>query len=193
MTEAYRTVLAPSAGREQFQELARSAGWQLHNVVQPTEAQPYEEIWSVDGGAGSAHYVEDDRIGVASVLTMGERAGELADLVRQGLSTVTPDEVLVWAYVVGESGDPGGRVQALGYLAAVAPGEPSDAFVAVLEDALRDNRVEVRRAALYTCVYLSWLELVPLVESVREGDPDVTTRENAALVLAAINQYRESP
>jgi hypothetical protein len=190
VTTEYRTVLAPGVSREQFQDLALSSEWQLHTVVEPTAERPYEEVWSIDGGTSSAHYVEDDRLGVAIVTTMGDRAAGLAELVRRGLSALTPAEVLVWAYAVGTEGDPGERVRSLGYLAAVAPDEPADAFVAVLEDALRDPRAKVRRAALFTCLYLSWLELVPLVEAVRDGDPDETTRDNATRVLEAIHRYR---
>jgi HEAT repeat protein len=179
-----RTVLAPAVGREQFQDLALLNEWRLYTIVN----EPYEQIWSIDDGSSAARYVEDDRIGVASVITMGERAAELAKLVRLGLTALTPEEVLVWVHVLGEEGDPGERVRALGYLAAVAPDEPVDAFVAVLEETLRDHRPEVRRAALYVCVYLSWAELVPLVEAVRDNDPDEATRTNAARVCEAITR-----
>jgi len=158
-------------------------------VVEPAVDRPYEQIWGIDNGTSAVHYVEDDRLGVAVVVTMGERAAELAELVRRGLTALTPAEVLVWVYALGEEGDPGERVRALGYLAAVAPDEPADGFVAVLEEALRDHRPEVRRAALYVCAYLSWAELVPLVEAVRDSDPDETVRTNASQVFDAIRRY----
>ncbi|XVU28348.1 hypothetical protein ACQPZJ_15280 [Actinoplanes sp. CA-054009] len=187
MTTEQRTVLSPLVGREQFQDLALFTGWQLHTVVPADENRPYEEIWTSDGGTSSAHYVEDHLLGVASVVTRGHRAAELAEFVAQHLATLTPAEVLVWVYAVVD--DPGQRVQALGYLAAVAPPEPVDAFVAVLEDALHAGQTEVRRAALYACVYLSWPELMPLVETVRDDDPDETTRLNATRVLEAIRRH----
>jgi len=193
VTSEYRTVLAPAVSREQFQEMALRNEWRVYTIVEPAADRPYEQIWSIDDGTSAAHYVEDDRLRVASVITMGERAAELAEMVRHGLTALTPAEVLVWVYALGEEGDPGERVHALGYLAAVAPAEPSDGFVAVLEESLRDHRPEVRQAALYACVYLSWAELVPPVEAVRDNDPDETTRANAAQVLEAIRRYREPP
>ncbi|GAB3870240.1 HEAT repeat domain-containing protein [Kibdelosporangium lantanae] len=189
MTGDHRTVLAPAVTREQFQDLALLNEWRIYNIIGPSADQPYEQIWSVDEGSSAVHYVEDDRIGVASVVTMGERAAELAALVRQGLTTLSPSEVLVWVYALGEEGDPGERVRALGYLAAVAPDEPVDAFVAVLEEALGDHRPEVRRAALYACVYLSWAEAVPLVEAARDNDSDEAVRTYATQVLDAIRRY----
>ncbi|WP_406636490.1 HEAT repeat domain-containing protein [Amycolatopsis sp. WGS_07] len=188
MTSEQRTVLSPVVGREEFQDLALLSGWQLHTVVQPDESRPYEEIWTADYGTSSAHYVEDYLLGVASVVTMGDRAAELAEFVAQNLSTLTQAEVLVWVYAVVD--DPGQRVQALGYLAAVAPPQAADAFLAVLEDALHASQPEVRQAALYACVYLSWPEVVPLVEAVHNGDPDETTRFNAAQVLEAIRRHQ---
>ncbi len=183
MTDGHRTVLSPSVVREQFQDLALAAGWRLHAVV-GEDGVPYEEIWSVDEDTSSVHYVEDDLLGVASVLTMGERAAELAEYVARHLPTLTREEVLVWAYAVEDAEE---RREALGYLAAIAPREPLDAFAAVLQSALDDPRPEVRRAALFVCAYLSWPTLVPLVEAVRDNDPDETTRADAARVLVAMN------
>lgn len=188
MTREQRTVLAPDVGREQFEDLALLAGWRLYRVIERTDDTPYEQIWTIDNGTSSIHYVEDDLVGVTTVLTRGDREDELTELVTQRLSTLTPTEVLVWAYAVEDAAE---RVKAIGYLAALAPPQPEDAFVAVLETALQDSRAEVRRAALFACAYLSWPEVVPLVEAVRHGDPDEATRSNAAQVLEAILRHRD--
>ena len=184
MASDHRTVLAPSVAREQFQDLALSAGWRPHAVADQ-EGAPYEEVWSVDDDTSSVHYVEDDLLGVASVRTMGDRAAELAEHVARHLPSLTRDEILVWAYVVEDAGE---RRRAIGYVAAIAPNEPLDAVAAVLESALDDPHPEVRDAALFACAHLSWPTLLPLVEAVRDNDPEESVRANAARVLEMMNR-----
>lgn len=184
MVSDHRTVLAPSVTREQFQDSALAAGWRPHAVVDQ-EGAPYEEVWSVDDDTSSVHYMEDDLLGVASVVTMGERAAELTEYLARHLPSLTRDEILVWAYAVEDAGE---RRQAIGYVAASAPNEPLDAVAAVLESALEDPHPQVRDAALFACAYLSWPTLVPLVEAVRDNDLDESVRANATHVLDVMNR-----
>jgi hypothetical protein len=171
--------------------MAALAGWRPYRTVAQIGDARYEEIWTVGNGSDTVLYAEEDLLGVAWVTIKGERVVELAEIVTQQLSTLTPSEVLVWVYAVEDIGE---KVKALYYLAASAPNQPDDAFLAVLENELRHDRTEVRQAAIYACTYMaSWPDVLPLIEAVRDGDPDETTRLYATRALNAIYRNRDSP
>jgi hypothetical protein len=188
MTNDHRVVLAPDVARVEFEDFAILSDWRLHLVTEAGDDNPYEEIWTVGDGTSAVHYVEDGLLGASYVLTMGEDATSLAAEVGERLRTLTTDEAIAWAYVVE---DPNERVRAIGYLAAAAPSEPTEMFVGALAKLLRDEYAEVRNAALFACARLCWPRLDPLLQEVRNQDPDQSVRENAGRTLDAIRRYRD--
>ncbi|WP_315098333.1 HEAT repeat domain-containing protein [uncultured Cellulomonas sp.] len=175
-----RVVLAPTTSRAAFHRLAGSRGWVLRGLVDPTADEPYEEIWRAPGGA--VHYVEDDRLGVASVVVLGDDAEALAAEVTGGLDTLGTAEAMAW-FAVAVTDEQ--RRQAVSHVAATAE-RVDPGVVSVLEEALTDPSPRVRRAALYAAAHLSWPEVLPAVAGMVSGDPDPDLRAWAGRAARAI-------
>jgi HEAT repeat protein len=104
-------------------------------------------------------------------------------VIRRHLKVFTVDEILEeakraktrddWIYVAYE-------------LAAAAPGDYDPRVVQVLERALESESPDVRRAAIIAMGYLEWPQLRPLLERVREKDPDPAVHNEARVMLEGL-------
>ena len=177
-----RITLTPSVSRGTFEHLAHLSGWMLYSVIEQSVEHPYEQIWTVGGGTSAVHYIEDTRLVVAYVLTMGEQEARIADEVVAALPTVGTRDAADWAR---GAADDDSKARAAGYLATTAPAAADAGSLAAFAHLLADPAPAVRRAAAFAASFPSWPELLDLIEPLAAQDPDGDVRATAAAILRA--------
>jgi roadblock/LC7 domain-containing protein len=175
-----RITLAPSVSRGTFEHLAHLSGWMLYSVIEQSAEHPYEQIWTTGGGSSAIHYIEDTRLVVAYLLTMGEQEAGIADDVVAALPTIGTQDAAGWAMAAAGDDD---KARAAGYLATTAPAAADDASLAAFTRLLADPAPGVRRAAAFAASFPPWPELLDLIEPLAAQDPDRDVRATAAAIL----------
>jgi hypothetical protein len=181
-----RIVPREPFGRPDARRLASAHGLLLAGQVEPTETEPFEEVWQTPDGGTTVRYVEDFILNLTYLVVDGERADEHVDALRFDLfDPYEPTHVLSLA---DEAGGREERLRAAALLGAVAPDEPNEDFVNRFQRALTDADGDVRLLAVFAAGYPGWRELISPLRANAAGDEDPRVREAAAHMVRNLQE-----
>ncbi|MBW4608227.1 MAG: hypothetical protein KME22_13660 [Hassallia sp. WJT32-NPBG1] len=177
-----RIVLKENVSEEEIQHVALSQSWQLHDVILPTENNPYEKIWFAADGQTSIHYIEDFLLNVRYIAVKGEKPGQVIEQIRQLLNTYSQEEI---HQMVENATEPDDLIQAIYYVGAAATSMYDADMFKMFEHMLSHSNSEVRRSAIFATAYPAWKEFCKPLEKLQASDPELTVREYANLMLTS--------
>jgi hypothetical protein len=179
-----RLALTQLPGWDAVNNVARTAQWQVVDSNAGRDDEEYKT--TVTWGVAPELWVTyiEDRITQVSVLvvfgsddsTVDELAGRLSLL----LSPVARSEVL---QPVGDAGTQREMARALVRLALSASGEFDAEIFARIDEAARHPDPQVRNAAAWSTVYLSWPQARDLLRRMADEDPHDAVRSGARMLL----------
>ena len=174
-----RVVLRDEVSRDDIDDAMHECGWQLTNIMPPQAHQPGQIIFTTPAADGFFHLVEDGRLGLLYFVGSGEAAEACLTQAREQLSCYLPGEheqLLA---------DPDQLERYRRGLALMVLTQPTVDRTA-LERAFAHQDASVRAAALTALTYAPQPQLRPVVEAMRDDDPQAQLRTSAAQVLAAL-------
>jgi hypothetical protein len=173
---ARRLAFAMDLDSRVFALHAQDNGWtpgDAESAGPPDEDRPAQQ-WQVPGG--HLHFVDDTVIRVQYVDIAAEPAQPVEDAVKAEFTCYDKDDCLE----VLNLDDPEETVcRALRLLTATAPGEFDPRVLQAAQQAMRDEREEVRVTALMISVYTMWQQFVPEISRLADGDPSPRVRRFA--------------
>jgi hypothetical protein len=196
MTE-YRTkrrirhIIKPPGAYEAFRALASRNGLQIINKVERDPQNPIalEEIFGDIDRTVGIHYIEDGLAEVPYIQIAGPRAEYFTQLITQALPFYSEEELFATWDTARSLED---KIDAILRLGVASDTQPSDPYLTRIRQALEDAAPEVRSAGLVAFSYNPWDEMKPLVEKIRDEDPDADARDRARIILDTWKKTAES-
>jgi hypothetical protein len=183
---AIRVLLQPEVAEEDVDDYATDAGWIPLGARPSTAATPYAYVWEVEDAGVQAEYVFDDLVGVAYLYFHGDDTVAVADQARGAIPTWSVDDVVTRLRSASDLETRVDSVLRIG-VARVAQTEP---VCAVLLSSADDPDAWMRRAFVTAAGYLEWPVLVERARKMRLDDPDPEVREEARIVVEAVERAK---
>lgn len=187
MTDLVRLVPKVPFGREEMKQLAERLGWTLHAVQEgepdAPEGVPFEMIWISVDQKSAIHWIEDHLLLVNYIGITGPSRAHTEVLVRDALDVHSPDSM---TDLFDSARDADSLMNSVRMLSIQCQGDYDPQLFALLRWAANDPSPIVRRVTLLAASTISWAEVDPLVQYVRDHDLDETVRAEAAQVLDII-------
>lgn len=174
-----RVALRDTVTRDDIDDAAAACGWQLTNIIPPTETHPGQFIYASGDRRSLIYLVEDGRLGVCYVAVAGSTAGSVLDEVRAKLSCYTDDEIYE---LLDQPADDTALARAYGLL-VLGTTEPGERFCQALAGGLWHDSLLVRRAALTALTYAPLPPLKPHVARLAAEEQDAVLAATAKEVL----------
>jgi len=170
---------------EVFGAHAAEQGWRLAETDDADEDE-VRQVWAVPGG--TITFVDDTVIEVQYVELGTTQRGPVTDSLAAEFTYYTRDDCLAAL----DLAQPEATVcRALKLLAATAPGAHDENTADRVAAALRDDRENVRVAALMVVAYTKWVEFLPQVSELETTDPSTRVRGfagNDRMLLDAVRR-----
>lgn len=182
-----RVALKGDVSREDVENLAWDLDWLLAEMADPSGDRPYEDVWATADERTAIHYIEDPVLELSYLVVEGGDVDAVVDQIRGAVGTYTPQEALE-ALRMASSRDE--KIEAI-YLLAIASGNEDNEVLTALSKAAEDKDADVRHSVVVATGYLGWRQLRVLLERMRDGDQTQSVRDDAALMLEALD--REPP
>ncbi|MYZ35115.1 MULTISPECIES: hypothetical protein [unclassified Streptomyces] len=162
-------------------------GWLPLGVRSDTDDTPFEEIWLDEEFDVQIRYVED-------------LALDLDYLILEGPDIIAVERKVYSSFLVHSRGDVMDELRAASareariasvYRAAVLGGEQEDPdLFGIMTRLANDPERDIRHAVIVAGAYLEWLCFRPLLDRLRENDPEESVRRDAGTVLDALDGDR---
>jgi hypothetical protein len=179
-----RLVLGRSPQDEGVEELASEQGWQ--RVEDVTEDGGRQVLWAVGPGT-SLTYVEDPVSHNAYAVLVSEDK----ETYEQVLDVII-DELMPWQRrallsSIEQAEEALARARAVIRAGLGAPDHYDEDFFTRIRDAFGSPEKWVREAAVWATSYSPWPQYRPLLEAVKQSDPEEKLRSDAAAVLSSFD------
>lgn len=165
--------------RDEVTSLARSKGWQYHDMYVADGHQPFEKVWLTADGRTGIHWIEDQILELDYLVVEGDRVDEIARSLREDLDTFGRDELR--ALVEGAC-EWHTFLYALHHVAAAAPPAAEPELLTWFERGFTHEEPAVRNMTAILTSYPAWPELHRPLERLL-GDDDDNVRATAARML----------
>ncbi|MEV5971699.1 hypothetical protein [Streptomyces sp. NPDC051921] len=170
--------------RDTLTSLAYRLNWFLAEVGQPVGV--LEDIWELPRSAGSVHYVEDPVVRMSYMVVRAEDSERVAAAIKQGIPSWDLRDVLQ-ALRLSRTVDE--KIKNV-YLMALAAHEGQGGEVTeALSLVFRDPAEEVRKSAVVASGYVGLAATRELLQESASGDSSARVRENARLMLEALERH----
>lgn len=178
MQGAFR-VLTDETTEEELRLVATAMGWPLIEEI-TKETSPTKLQWASHDRLSLIEYIDDPLIGIQYLRIMGEGVAAIAKLTTVSRVAYTASQVLARARDAVDL-----PAQALGVreAAIAAPRAFDERFYDVVVAGSRHAHPGVRKVAIQAFLYLSWRELVPMLEELERSDPEPGLRKYARIAI----------
>lgn len=180
-----RVVLKRNVSREQVDRMLYFADWNIYEVHQATDDQPFERVIRPAVLDGWVHYIEDPVLGLSYLICKGQDAERAAEVIRAKLPIYSaldverePKSTESW------------NLQ-LALLAILRQGSFEAAGFERITAGFRNPDPVVRRRAILTVGYLGWLEFAEPLTSLALNDPDIMVRADAETMLGLLESANQ--
>ena len=186
MGRRVRYIIKPPGGYEEWRALMARYGLEL---VERTEQgrKPFtlQEIYMDLERSAAVHYIEDEMVELPFIQVGGPNLDFFARLVETNLPVFTEAELFsTW----DEADELEDKIDAILRIGVASDDAPTEPYVSRIRAALEDPAPEVRAAGLVALSYHPWDALKPLVEQIRDGDPDEDAQLRAKVMLDTWDQ-----
>ena len=142
----------------------------------------YEIILVKPGKKTSIHYVADYMIKINYIVARGEEADKVIEEAKNSLDCYSWQEIL--DDYANAADNHYHRISIVYIAGAAAPYlEFSPEHKKFFDKSLKDEHPDVRIATIIAMGYMSWSEWIPVLEDLKNNDPDETVRDSAAGML----------
>ena len=187
MTSEYtgqRYVLRSHPGSAEAEQIAGRRGWRALGVspADSTRGTPPEVRWNIEAGCDFS-YAQDDVGGCGYVYVGGRHQDPVERYSREVArepEVFSSEELL---YMVRTAAQTSERGAALVRLGVAAPRYFDGSIFEAIAGGLRDPDPKIRGVALRACSYSPGGEYEPILDDLRQDDPDETIRERAHVAL----------
>ena len=147
---------------------------------------PRQLLW--ERGRARFHYVEDPITGLRFLMVAGEEVEQEVGWLEQRFEPLSREEI-VDRFARARS--PEDKAAAM-FLAAVSasPDSLDPEVFSLLHEGLKDGDPYVRFQAVGAMSYLGWVEFLPSLEQLRDGDPDEQVSDVAEGLIELLAQTR---
>jgi hypothetical protein len=182
MARHIRHIIKPPGAYKEFRALARRNGWQIIDKIEKEPRSPValQEIFTDPDETVGIHYVEDGLAELPYIQVSGPRLDHFSRLIAESLPVYSEDEIFSTWDTASAMDD---KIDAILRVGVVSEPEPSEPYLSRIRQAIEDPAPEVRAAGLVAFSYHPWDALKPLVEKIRDADPDDDARERARVIL----------
>ncbi|MCG3041075.1 hypothetical protein ACLIYM_01630 [Streptomyces fenghuangensis] len=184
-----RLVPKESVSRAQVLRMAERACWEHYRTKDAPGGPPFEIIWVNSEQDAVVHWIEDALSQVDYFLVDGPGKSSLVKLIRSELDIHDKDSMVELAYEARGTPRAMRMLRLLGVFCS--EGFDPDIF-SIFDQALRDPEPIVRREALMSAANAGWGEFLPLMDEIRESDPDKAVREDAGAISDALRRRLEA-
>jgi hypothetical protein len=167
--------------------LSEDLRWNLKKVVkaEPGKLIPNESIYVTQDGTTGIHCIDDPLVDMTYLVVRGPRADEVADAIRKSAAIIDRDAAL---RMMADARTARERMRAVACVALTSPESFDPETFELLRRAFQDPDSDVRKTAAWVAVYPAWPELRPLLETMRETDPNEELRADAARLLGGFDR-----
>lgn len=177
--------LDPSTTQWRVACFAADRGLVFYDKVAPSESNPTELIWASRDGENRLHFVDDPVIVLKYLAFVGPDAPGLYEQAGAELPVFTMRDAL--ARLASDESEEE-RLQTASLLGLLAPAEFDPEAFEALRVLLTAPSPAVRCRAIMAAAYPAWPQFRPLLESLREGDPEPEVRARADAALEAYDK-----
>ena len=154
--------------------------WLWWGEISRTEKTPYEIVFIKPGKKAYIHYIEDYMVKVKYIVARGEEADKVIEEAKNSLDCYSWQEILN-EYAISDNHKQ--KIQTIYIAGTAAPLEFSPEHKKFFDDSLQEEHPDVRIATIIAMGYMSWTEWIPVLEDLKNNDPDETVRDSAAGML----------
>ena len=175
-------LLSRQTTHADFERLARSSGWVVHEERPSTGTNDaYEQVWVTSNQSAAIHYMDDPTPGKRFLVIYGRGAGEVAFDVGANLDIETSEDVLERALCAS----PGPEWIEAAWEIGVVTKVYDETALDLLESLYNEGDDSVRHAVINAVGYRGWPEARGFLERAATDDPKSELRENARDIIKA--------
>ncbi len=182
-----RLALREGSGREVVETIAGAGDWAPvpDPAAEAVMEHAYVRTWGVLPWLWLS-YVEDLVTGVSVAVAFGEDSEAVESLGDRVSSIVRPYSRSELFLAEGGSAKKDDRIKGIVRLALAAPREFDRELFEHIETASRDPEPEIRNAAAWGTIYLTWPAARSMLKRIAEEDPHSQVRQGAKDLLLSI-------
>ena len=154
--------------------------WLWWGEISQTEKTPYEIVFIKPGKKAYIHYIEDYMVKVKYIVARGEQADKVVEEAKNSLDCYSWQEILN-EYATSKNHKQ--KIQTIYIAGTAAPFEFNPEHKKFFDNSLQDEHPDVRIATIVAMGYMGWSEWIPVLEDLKNNDPDETVRDSAAGML----------
>jgi hypothetical protein len=175
-----------SAAKDAVQRLVREVNAKKvdENFRSPAEGIVHDVTWEIIPGV-ELYYAEDAKSGSSGVVILGDQESQVAkygSLVKQYLHPLEQEEILA---MPGAAPNENMRARSILQVGFGAPYDFDERFYSVIQDAMSDESIWVRTAAVQATQYSFWPQYRDCLRHRAIEEPDPLLREEAAYLAEA--------
>jgi hypothetical protein len=174
--------------REKFSLVAWQNDWEAYNVQKREGNSPYILTYVTPDEKSAINYVENYVLDIPHIVIRGEEQGKIAKILSASIDFYRVSELQ--EFIHSDPVDDEQLARAI-YLFGVAAGrgESNTSYFSTLEFCLTHPVSNVRRAAMLSVGGIGWYEFKPILENIRDNDPDPELRSYANTTLEALQTH----
>jgi hypothetical protein len=180
----YARLIFKEPDHNKFSRLAAQNGLELVDEVR--KAKPsllaYQETLSNIDNTAEVKYIEDSLADLCYLQIAGPRGRQYTELFKGRIPFFTEDE-LFSSWDSAASVDD--KIEAIVRIGISSYDQPPEPYVRRIREALEDSEPAVRDAGLVAFSYAPHEPLRPLIQQLRDCDPDAGVQQRARLLLDA--------
>jgi len=184
MQRYIRLIFKTPDSYKEFSKLATQNGLELIDEVRKAKTSPlaYQEILANIDDTVQVQYIEDGLAELCYLQITGPRGERYSELFKERFSFFSADELFSNWDGAASVDD---KIDAIVRLGVASYGQPPEPYMRRIRLAIEDSDPAVRDAGLVAFSYSPWEPMKPLVQKLRDADPDAGVQQRARFLLEA--------
>jgi hypothetical protein len=182
MQRHVRLIFKTPDSYKEFSKLATQNGLELVDEARKGKTSPlaFQETLANIDETVQVQYIEDGLAGLSYLQITGPKGELYTKLFKERYSFLSEDELFSNWDSAGSVDD---KIDAIVRLGVASYDQPPEPYIHRIRQALGDTEAAVRDAGLVAFSCSPWAPLKPLVQTLRDADPDAGVQQRARLLL----------
>ncbi len=171
--------------QEELSTVAWQQDWDLCKISKKGEHNPFSKVWMTQDEKTGITYIENHYVNTPYIVLRGESQEKIAEILSEKFNFYTLSELSNFIYSNPEDDT---QIARAIQLFDIALGESGfdESYFETYKFCLSHSISNVRRAAMFAAAGIGWPEFRPILEHIRDSDPDLELRGYANTTLDAM-------
>ncbi len=171
--------------QEKLSTVAWQQDWDLCKINKRCEHNPFSKVWMTQDEKTGITYIENHYVNIPYIIIRGENQEKIAEVLSRKFDFYAINELSSFIYSNPEDDT---QIARAIQLFDITLGESSfnDSYFEIYQFCLSHPISNVRRAAMFAAAGVGWPEFRPVLERIRDSDPDLELRRYANTTLEAM-------